>query len=248
MDKADEVDTFSKLLKRGDLLARSLVGEFPAKRQQTIQDAIESLIRRGFVDSVRREGAEYIRLPDRRAEDARNLAKAMRWGDASHARIVGLIPKSHAAPFHIAYGEYRARGNLSAYVLCYRVRDKHDVTCYVIDAQGRRTSIHLGDLADGESRVAQFLGEIDAAFGDRRFTREEIKGKLPHKLTGNNQPTKAAVVYLCHTGYLIRSDYAKGPSKFERTGKRRPVASSGKDERPSDENTRAQTAHYPFYH
>ena len=37
VDKADEVDTFSKLLKLGRLLARdSLVGEFPAKRQQAI--------------------------------------------------------------------------------------------------------------------------------------------------------------------------------------------------------------------
>lgn len=151
------------------------------------------------------------------------------------------------APFHIAYGEHRARGNLSAYALCCRVRDRDDVSCYVIDTQGRRRSVHLGNLADGKSLAARFLDGIDAAFGDRRFTREEIKDKLPHKLTGNNQPTKAAIEYLCRTGYLIRSDYAKGPSKFERTEKRRPAASSSKGRGPSNGGIRSQTADYPFY-
>ena len=249
MDKADEVDVFARLLKRGLLMARdSLAGEFPAGRRHAVQAAIDSLIWRGFVDRVRREEeVEYIELPARRAEDAKNLARTLGWNDDSQARIVGLVPRSHAAPYHIAYGEHKAHGNLSAYALCRRVRDRDDVTCYVIDTQGRRRSIRLGNLADGGSLAARFLDGIDAAFGSRRFTREEIKGRLPHKLTGNNQPTKAAVEYLSHAGYLIRSEYAKGPAKFERTEKRRPAAPPGRGKGAGDGGARGRAEDYPFY-
>lgn len=247
VDTTDEAEVFSRMLKRGLLARDSLAGEFPAKRRQAIQGAIESLIRRGFVDRASRGGTEYVELPAGRAEDAMNLAKTLRWGNASHARIVELIPRSHMAPFHIAYGEHKAHGNLSAYALCRRVRDRDDVSCYVIDTQGRRRSVRLGSLADSNSLAARFLDGIDDAFGDQRFTREEIKDSLPHKLTGNNQPTKAAIEYLCHTGYLIRSDYAKGPSKFERTEKQRPATSSNKGRGSSNGSINAQTVDYPFY-
>lgn len=247
VDKADEVDTFSKLLKLGRLLARdSLVGEFPAKRQQAIQAAIDSLIQRKYLERVRRGKAEYIKLPAGRAEDAKSLAKRLGWSDTSHVRIVELIPRTHEAPYHISFGEHESRGHLSAYALCRRMRDECDVTCYVIDVQGRRSSIRLGNPADSKSRVAQFLDRIDAAFGNRRFTRKEIKDKLPHKLTGNNQPTKAAVEYLCNAKYLRRSDYEKGSSMFERTEKRRPGTSPSKDKR-SSESSREETSKYSFY-
>lgn len=165
----------------------------------------------------------------------------------SYATIVKMLPKPYAAPFHVASGEHEARGHLSTYVFCYSVQDKHDVSCFVIDAKGRKRRLHLGNLADSGSIIAQFLDGIDSAFGDRRFTKEEIKGRLSPKLTGNNQPTKAAVEYLCHAKYLIRSDYAKGPSKFERTKKRRPAMQPDKGEARGSTSPRKQTSKYPFY-
>ena len=248
MDRTHDDRVLSNLLRRGGRLARnSFVSEFPAKRQHVIQAAIKSLIRRGFVESVYREGTEYVELLPGRDKDAMRLASMRGLSDPSYAPIEDMIPRSHAAPYHIARGEHEARGHLSTYALCRNIRDKDDVSCFVIDARGRRRRIHLGDIADSGSLIAQILDKIDDAFGGRRFTREEIKGRLPSKLTGNNQPTKAAIEYLCRANYLIRSDYAKGPSKFERTGKKRPVMSLDKAVAPASLSPREQTISYPCY-
>ena len=226
MDRSHEALILSNLLKRSRRLARdSFVSEFPAERQHAIQAAIKNLVRRGLVECVYREGVEYMELPESRAKDAMRLASTLGLSNPSCVPIEEMIPRSHAAPFHIARGEHEARGHLSTYAFCRSVRDEYDVTCYVIDAQGRGRAIRLGNPADSRSFIARFLDKLDAAFGGRRFTREEIKDRLPPKLTGNNQPTKAAVEYLCYDGYLVRSNPPKGPSRFQRTWKKRPVMS-----------------------
>ena len=248
MDRTHEARVLSNLLRRGRRLARdSFVSEFPADRQHAIRVAIENLARRGFVESVYREGTEYMELPECRIKDAMRLVSTLGLNDPACVPIEEMIPRSHAAPFHISHGEHEARGHISTYALCRNVRDKYDVSCFVIDARGRRRRIHLGNLADSRSLAAKFLDGIDSAFGGRPFTREEIKGNLPSKITGNNQPTKAAVEYLRHDGYLVRLNPCRGLSRFQRTCKKRPIMSLTKDVMEKDADYRKQTIMYPFY-
>ena len=122
------------------------------------------------------------------------------------------------------YGEKKIHGKVSRYVFCHTYTDSYDVTCFVINYKGDIHPIHLGSVFDPTSKISTFLKEIDTKFKNVLFTREDLKTNLPRRLIQNNQPTKAAVEYLCHENFLIRYDYISSRwSKFERTGKVHPI-------------------------
>lgn len=161
--------------------------------------------------------------------------------------IEELIPKGYTVPFYTSKGEHPVHDHVSVYAYCNSVKNASDVSCFVIDSRNRVRRIHLGVLADSSSLVARFLDKIDAEFGRRRFTKEDIKS-FGHKMVGNNQPTKAVVEYLCHKNFLVKSEYSKGPAKFERTGKARPVSTLDAAAPDKEASRLAQTIQYPFYH
>ena len=167
-----------------------------------------------------------IILPQNKISEALNIVSLIKFDDNAYSPIEELIPKKYNAPFLIKEGEKRIHGNVSKYAFCHTYKDPYDVTCFVINHQGSRHPIHLGSVFDPSSKISAFLKEIDARFRNVLFTREDLKTNLPKKLTQNNQPTKAAVEYLCHKKFLIRHDYDSSKwSKFERTGKAHPITS-----------------------
>ena len=242
-----EARILSDLLKRNHRLsAAGYVGEFPGNERQAVRTAIDSIVQRGFARRRRIGGQEHIELVKDMAGDAKKLANTIGTGDATSASIDKLIPRGYTAPFHTTMGEHRVRGHVSTYAFCYSSENAGDVSCFVVGSQDRVQRIHLGVLADPRSLAARFLGKIDEVFGSRRFAKEEVKGFGP-ELVGNNQPTKAAIDYLCHEGFLIKSEYDKGPARFERTGKPRPAPAAGADAPDKDASRREQTDEYPFY-
>lgn len=248
MDRTSEARVLSNLLKRGHRLERaSFIKEFPERGRRDMEVAIERLARLGFVRSRVVGGKNCIELRPDRITDAMRWASPLGLGDSTYMSVEESIPKGYAKPFHVASGEHMVNGHVSRYAFCHSERNRHDVTCFVINAQNSARPIHLGDISDPNSFIAKFLAAIDQHFGDGRFTREAVKRSFPSELTGNNQPTKAAIEYLLHNAYLIRSDYSRGPSRFERTLKQRSVASLGVAEARKDINYREQTIMYSFY-
>lgn len=248
MDRTAEAMVLGNLLKRGHRLERaSFVKEFPERGRRDMEAAIERLARLGFVKRRVVGGKDYVELQPDRVTDAMRWASMLGLGDSSYKSVEESIPKGFGKPFHVASGEHMVNGHVSRYAFCHSVRNRRDVTCFIINAQNKPRPVHLGDIGDPNSLIAKFLAAIDQHFGDRRFTREAVKRSFPSELTGNNQPTKAAIEYLIHNAYLIRSDYSRGPSMFERTPKRRPVASLNGAEVRKDINYREQTIMYSFY-
>lgn len=248
MNKTYEATVLGNLLKRGRRLERaSFIEGFPEQNRRAVQAAIGRLSRLGFVKSRVVGGKDCIELQPDRATDAMRWASTCGFSDPSYVSAVEVIPKGYTKPFHIADGEHMVNGHVSKYAFCHNERNRRDVSCFIINSQNSVRRIPLGDICDPNSLIAKFLAAIDRHFGTRRFTREEIKRRFPRELTGNNQNTKAAVEYLCHNAYLVRSDYRRGPSRFERTGKQRPIASLGIDSAHKDINYREQTIMYSFY-
>ena len=119
----------------------------------------------------------------------------------------------------------------------------NDITCFVINQKEDIHPIHLGSIYDPKSKISQFLKEIDSRYPHSLFTREDLKINLPKKLIQNNQPTKAAVEYLCHSKFLIRNDYVTSRwSKFERTGKKHPITLIDEIVASSHDTTKPMTA------
>lgn len=219
-----EARVLSDLLNRSHRLSTArYASEFPKNERQAVRTAVNSIVQQGFVKKRRIGGQECIELVKGMEEDAARLASTIGAGDAANASVNKLIPKAYTAPFHTSKGEHRVRGHASTYAYCRSIENANDVSCFVVGSRDRVRRIHLGELADPSSLAAKFLDKIDGVFGSNRFTKEEIKG-FGHELVGNNQPTKAVIEYLCHEGFLLRSEYDKGPLKFERTDKARPRA------------------------
>lgn len=248
MERTHEARILSNLLKHGHRLeCTPFVEGFPQRSRRDIQAAIKRLARLGFVKSRVLGGREYIVLRPDRVQDAMRWASASSSGDPLYVPEEEVIPRDYAQPFHVARGEHMVNGAVSRYAFCHHNRNRYDVTCFVINAKNSATAIRLGNLDDPNSLIARFLAEIDQHFGTRRFTKEEIKRSFPRELVGNNQPTKAAIEYLCYNDYLLRSDYLKRPSMFERTWKKRPVMSLDKAVARRDVDYRKQTIMYSFY-
>lgn len=248
MDRTHEARILSNLLKRGHRLERaSFVREFPERGRRDTEAAIGRLARLGFVRRLVVDGRDWFELHPDRVADAMRWASAFGLSDPSYMAAEEAIPRGYSRPFHVASGEHMVNGHVSRYAFCHSARNKRDVTCFVINAQNIAKPIHLGDVCEPGSFIAKFLAEVDRRFGSRRFTREEVKRSFPGELRGNNQPTKAAIEYLLHNAYLVRSDHSRGPSRFERTPKPRPTASLSAAAARKDMNYREQTIMYSFY-
>lgn len=237
------------LLKHGQRLERdAFLGEFPRPKRRGLEIAIASLERRMFVKTARVQGKDLVHLPDERVGDAMRRSSGL--GIISDPRcppIEELIPDQYATPFHIAQGDKPVNDHTSTYAFCRKKKKSAEVSCFVISWQNSVRKILLGDIAVEKSMIAKFLDTIDEKFGRSYFTREQIKTRFPRELVGNNQPTKAAIEYLCHEKYIVRHDATKHPVQFERTGKRRPVMSLAKKDEPAPEYVARDAAAYACY-
>lgn len=240
-----EARILSDLLRRGGRLNEArYVSEFPKSERPAVRAAIDNLVKKGLVRTRLAGGQGIIEIVKGMEGDAKRIANTIGAVGAADESILGLIPGGYAEPFHISKGGHRVRGHVSTYVYCRSIEDDNDVSCFVVGSQDRVSRIHLGSLADSSSLVSRFLDKIDEAFGTRRFTKEEMKSFGPD-LVGNNQPTKAVVDYLCHEDFLVKSEYEKGPPKFERTDKVRGKPAAGASE--DGAGRPGQTDEYPFY-
>lgn len=213
------------LLKSGYALdQRNFLNTFTVRDRNYMLDAISRLESDLMVTRDFSEDGITIILPDNKKTEALRFVSAIKLDDYSYSPIEELIPKKYSAPFLIKKGEKKIHGKVSTYAFCHTYKDPFDVICFVINAkQDNIYPIHLGSVFNPSSKISQFLKEIDSKFAHVLFTREDLKTQLPKKLIQNNQPTKAAVEYLCHTNFLIRLDYPNTWSKFERTGKPHPI-------------------------
>ncbi len=208
------------LLKRGGALEqRAFLKEFPDNKRNDVLAAIASLQTLRFVMQDYSENGITITLVDSRRQDALREVSSIYLPDPSQIPIEEHIPKKYSSPFHIAEGEHLVNNAVSKYVFCASKKNGEDITCFIINSNGSKRGIHLGNVHDSESLVSNFLREIDSKFPNVLFSKEDLKRNLPKELVGNNQPTKAVTEYLCFEKYLIRHGYVDDTSKFERTGK-----------------------------
>ncbi len=213
------------LLKSGYALdQREFLDTIPSRDRHHMLDAIARLESDLLVTRDCSEDEITIVLPQNKIPEAFNIVSSIKFDEQVLSPIEELIPKKYSRPFLRSKGEKKIHGKVSTYAFCNTYTDSYDVTCFVINHKGDMHSIHLGSVHDPSSMISAFIKEIDAKFKNVLFTREDLKTSLPKKLIQNNQPTKAAVEYLCHEKFLIRHDYTSNRcSKFERTGKVHPI-------------------------
>ena len=224
MPKYEKI-VLQNLLKSGYALGqRHFLDTFTSRDRSNILKAIENLEQKLIITRDYSEDGITIVLPKNKITDALRIVSSIKIDDRPYLSIEELIPKKYSKPFLIKEGEKKIHGKVSKYVFCHTRTDPDDVTCFVINHKGSIHPIHLGSIYDPASMISAFLKEIDAKFPQVLFTRENLKTSLPKKLTQNNQPTKAAVEYLCHAKFLVRHAYDTSKrSKFERTGKPHPI-------------------------
>lgn len=214
------------LLKRGYALdQRSFLNELPDNKRNDVLGCISNLQALGFVMQDYSENGITITLVESRKEEALREVSSIYLPDPSQIPIEENIPKKYASPFHISEGEHIVNNAVSRYAFCATKKDDEDITCFIINSNGNKRGIHLGNIHDSQSLVSRFLKEIDMKFKHAKFTKEDLKRNLPKELVGNNQPTKAVTEYLCYEKYLVRYDSVDGISKFERTGKHHSINS-----------------------
>ena len=217
--------TLEKLLKSNYALnQRTFLDTFTSRDRNYVIDAISRLESDLMITRDYSEDGITIILPNNKKDEALRLVSAIKIDDILYSPLEELIPKKYSSPFLIKKGEKKIHGQVSTYVFCNTYKDPYDVTCFVINAkQDNVYPIHLGSIFNPISKISLFLKEIDSKFSNVLFTREDLKTRLSKKLIQNNQPTKAVVEYLCHEKFLIRLDYNKTWSKFQRTGKPHPI-------------------------
>ena len=212
------------LLKSGYALRqRDFLSTFTSRDRPRVLDAIKELESKLLVVRDYSVRGVVIALPSNKIKEAVGLVSLIKFDDQSCTSIDELVPKKYGPPFLVAKGEKKIQGHVSKYIFCHSRKNSHDVMCFVINHRGNMHSIHLGSIYDPASMISGFLKEIDTQFKNRQFTKENLKLNLPKKLIQNNQPTKAAIEYLCHKNFLIRQDPPNGWSKFQRTGKLHPI-------------------------
>ena len=223
MNRYEQI-VLENLLKSGYALCqRSFLNTFTSRDRLRVLGAIGSLESKLLVVRDYSVRGIVIALPTNKIKEAMGLVSLIKFDDQSCTSIDELIPKKYAPSFLVANGEKKIHGHVSKYVFCHSRKNSHDVTCFVINHKGNVHSIHLGSVLDPASMISEFLKEIDTQFKSKQFTKENLKTSLPKKLIQNNQPTKAAVEYLCHENFLIRYNLLNDWSKFQRTGKPHPV-------------------------
>lgn len=224
------MNKFQKLLLQNLLKApgnalnqREFLDTFPERDRNSVIEAISKLQVDGFVMQDYSDGGITITLPASKINDAMRSITLIKFEDDSYLPVEEMIPKKYSSPFLLKEGEKLIHGKVSTYAFCYNKKDPHDITCFIVNSKGSVHSIHLGSVYDPSSKISMFLKEIDKRYKNVLFTREDLKNNLPKKLIQNNQPTKAAIEYLCYEKFLIRFDYVNDWSKFGRTGKPHPV-------------------------
>lgn len=213
------------LLKYGYAMKKKkFLGSLPDKF--SLVDALKAIVNLetlGFIVEHTTENGKIISIPNSRITDAKRQVSALHFTDSSQTPIEVLVSKKFSKPFYYTKGEHDCYQGVSQYVLCSSKKDKDDISCFVVNTQGKLRRIHLGNIHDPDSMITEALKLIDSNYRDVLFTREMLKNIFPNKIRGNNQNTKAIVEYLCHAKFLVRHDYHSGPSKFERTGKVLPI-------------------------
>ncbi len=224
MNKYEEIVLVNLLKSSYALEQRQFLGTFTTRDRPHMLDAIAHLEYKLLITRDYSEDGITIVLPQNKIHDANNIVSSIKFNKQVLSSIEESIPKKYSSPFLIKEGEKKIHGKVSKYVFCHTHKDSYDITCFVINHKGNRHAIHLGSIYDPASKISTFLKEIDSRFKNRLFTKEDLKTNLPKKIIQNNQPTKAAIEYLCHEKFLIRYDYSSNKrSKFERTGKMHPI-------------------------
>ena len=217
--------TLENLLKSGYALEqRKFLDTFTSRDRPHMLDAIARLESELLITRDYSGDGITIVLPQNKISEAFNIVSLIKFDELTLSPLEESIPKKYSSSFFISEGEKKIHGEVSKYAFCHTYTDPYDVTCFVVNHKGDMHPIHLGSVFDPGSKISAFLKEIDSKFKNILFTREDLKTNLPKKLIQNNQPTKAAVDYLCHENFLIRYDYPSNRwSKFERTGKLHPI-------------------------
>jgi len=232
------LDRFEKahlriLLKNGNEMEKDkLVESFPNDKLSQAYDALLRLIQLRYV-TLKYVGEKCIVvLPKIMEEEALRIVEPDFKIQNANTPRGELIPRDYVAePFHKFYGEKEIHKAVSEYWLCHKKKDKDFVGCFIFNADGTRSSIAIGRLADANSLVSKYLEEIDRIFQGRVFAKSELAHKLPRCLVRNRQPIKAVTEYLVIEGYLERIE---GTSKFKRTNKIHVVDSLDQLSRPKE--------------
>ena len=234
------------------VILKNLLKSGYALDQKEFLDTISSRDRPHILKAIKRLEAKLlvvqgcydqnvIMLPRAKIKEALRTVSPFGSADHSQTPMEELIPKKYSAPFLIKEGEKKIHGKVSRYAFCRSLKDKHNVTCFVVNHKGTIRAIQLGSVFNPASMISEFLKEIDEKFTTKFFIREDLKMSLSRKLIQNNQPTKAVIEYLCYEKFLIRYDNFNGRSKFQRTGKPHPITPidemiSLQDSKPSHMN------------
>jgi len=198
------------------------VKTFPKNLQPAILKAVRRLQNLGYiVESMTSEGVVICLQQDKKKE-ALERVSSIYIHDPSQDPIEELIPKNYSILTTID-AEHKQNGGYGKYAICYSKKDKHEIRCYVKNTKGELKGIHLGSIYDPDSKISNWVKEIDKIYPHTPFSKEDVKNKFPVDLRGNNQPTKAVMEYLCLINFLIRIDDSKETSKYQRTGKVLPI-------------------------
>lgn len=198
----------------------SLPDKFP------LFDALKAIVNLevlGYIIEHNTENGKIITLPNSRITDAKRQVSVIKIDDPTQIPIEELISKKFSKPFYYSKGEHECYQGVSQYVLCSSKKNKDDISCFIVNKQGKIRRIHLGSTHDPDSIIAKAIQLIDSNYKDVPFTREMLKNIFPKEIRGNNQNTKAIVEYLCYAKFLVRYDYHSATTKFERTGKVLPI-------------------------
>ena len=198
------------------------VNTFPVEIRPQILRAVRRLQNLGYIsENITSEGI-VIQLIKNKRDDALNHVSSIYIHDPSQDPIEELIPKNYKI-IDIKDAEHAQNGGLGQYVLCQNKKDEHKIKCYIRNTKGEVRGIPIGSIYDPDSKISNWVKEIDRIYPHVPFTKEDIKNNFPVELRGNNQPTKAVMEYLCLTNFLIRIDNPDSTSKYQRTGKKLPI-------------------------
>lgn len=222
MNKIERL-VIQNLLKHGFALELNLfIKGFPPKIRKHVLKAVRRLQSLGYIhEEISSEGV-VIKLNENMKKEALQMVSSIYIPDPSQDPIEEIVPKTHKI-LKIINAEHKQNGGLGKYVICCNKKDKYDIRCYIRNTKGKVGSVHVGSIYEPNSLVVRFTEKIDEVFPNSFFTKEDVKNEFPTELRGNNQPTKAVIEYLCYEKFLIRMNYAKGPSKYQRTGKKIPI-------------------------
>ena len=183
----------------------TFVNTFPVEIRPQILRAVRRLQNLGYISEDITSQGIVIQLVKNKREDALNQVSSIYIHDPSQDPIEELIPKNYKI-INIKNAEHKQNGGLGQYVLCYNKKDEHKIECFIRNTKGEVRGIPLGSIYDPNSPISNWVKEFDRIFPHVPFTKEDVKNKFPVELRGNNQPTKAAIEYLCLTNFLIRID------------------------------------------